>query len=91
MLYYYDEDDVQRTHGTKICLKDVAGAGADEVVQQAFAPYTAEDWFGGRNVLPNKIQYVCRTDARATDNGALIFRGFTLAFYCVLRQDFHTL
>lgn len=54
ILYYYEEDDVQRVNGQKICIRNLHG---DEVVETepAFTPYADKDWFDGTNVNMNKV------------------------------------
>lgn len=60
-------------------------------MEQAFTPYSEADWFNGKDVPANCVQYVGRRDVRQTDTKEQIFEGFTLSCYCVLRQDAQTL
>lgn len=87
-LYYYEEDDVNKQNGLKICVKELVEKA--EVVEKV-EEYSQENWFNGENIQQNKIEWVASYDSRETDYKKQLYKGFPLSFYCILKQKIETL
>ncbi|CAL6114848.1 Conserved_hypothetical protein [Hexamita inflata] len=82
-LYYYEEDDVSKQNGLKICAKE---AQKQQQAAEMIPNYSVLDWFEGKEVELNKIQFVGQRDERETQSQNNVYNGFTLSFYCILKN-----